>query len=62
MTETEPEAQAPVPGTETRGGERPDWDHVVPGEALPELPEPEARMPGRRQAADWCGTPECGGD
>lgn len=54
-------AQPPV---ESRGGERPDWDQVMPGEPLPELPEPaaETRMPGRRQAADWCGDPACGGD
>jgi hypothetical protein len=26
---------------ETRGGEKIDWSHVVPGEPLPELPEPE---------------------
>lgn len=29
----------PLPSTETRGGEKPDWDHAEPGKPLPELPE-----------------------
>ena len=31
-----------LPPEETRGGEHIDWDHAVPGEPLPELPEPPA--------------------
>jgi hypothetical protein len=28
-----------IPSQETRGGNRPDWAHLAPGEPLAELPE-----------------------
>lgn len=52
-----------LPEPETRGGEEPDWDAMTPGEPLPDgEPAPAQRIPGRRQVADWCGDPRCGGD
>jgi hypothetical protein len=36
----------PVPATEKRGGEHPDWAGARPGEELPELPAEDAAPAG----------------
>lgn len=44
---------APGETTETRGGEKPDWDRARPGQPLPELPGGDDEPP----AAAWYGRP-----
>lgn len=38
--------QVPVPATEMRGGDHPDWASTRPGEELPELPGPASATAG----------------
>lgn len=42
----------PVPATEFRGGDHPDWAHAKPGQPLPELPDAEYLEPDSTELPD----------
>jgi hypothetical protein len=66
------EQPAAAPAEERRGGQRPDWDNVRPGEELPEQDSPgkvvldtdDCGLDDRGIAPlrHWCGLSGCGGD